>query len=73
MAKHNEEGQPKRIKDNESSAYKTKQKKILHGMGAYNKKRCEKMGGFDGWMNDRDVANIWYAERTGKMPPQMIR
>ena len=66
MAKYNTEDEPKRLPDNESNSYKKKQRKVLHGMGAYNKKRSAEHGGFDGWMNDRDVANIWYRQRTGK-------
>ena len=73
MAKYNLEDEPKRLPDNETSPYKSKQRRVLHGMGPYNKKRSEKHGGFDGWMIDKDIANIWYKERTGKTPPQMIR
>jgi hypothetical protein len=71
--KYNLEDEPKRLQDNETSSYKAKQKKVMHGMGPYNTKRSKKLGGFDGWITDRDVANIWYKERTGKMPVQMIR
>lgn len=71
--KTNTEGEPKRLKDDESSAYKTLQKRVLNGMGSYatHKRKAARQTvaeALEQWDCDRAMVTVWYRRKYGHMP-----